>query len=149
MGLDVYLVKYENGQAESLNWDDPLMQSFPLEKVPVQVPEDVNEYGDVVNEGYTQYWVAGITGMLVMGEVSFQGKGYDWFASDHLPHSFYGDLSSEELKEQAIALDQWLERHAVVPEDKEYSGKSIVRLRQFSILLNWAVENGLGTQANY
>lgn len=148
MGLDVYLVKVENGKAEPLNWDDPIMASFPLAKTPVQVPDDIDEYGDVVSEGYTQYWVVEITGMLVMGEVSFQGKGYDWFASNELPYSFYGDLSPEELKEQATALVQWLEQHSVVPE-KEYHGQSLQRLRDLSFLLNWAVGNGLGTQASY
>jgi len=147
MGLDVIFVRLDGSR---IGWDDPIMQQengFPFPRY----EEKYNLYDDDGNffDERSQFCIAEICGMQCLGTVTFRGRGYSFFASAELPHSFHQNFSPSELKEQATALSAWLEDRKDAPDDERYHGESMRDLRNLSILLNWAVVQGLGTIASY
>jgi hypothetical protein len=157
MGLDVIFTKEKNDTLGSLCWNDPDMESFPFSIQTEEIP------GDDYEEPYSYSFVPGITGMFAYPDrdvcVSFQGKGYDRYASQaQLPYSFYQDMTPEELKKQAemlknlLAVESFVFSHLYPDEnvdERVVYGQSIVSIKNLSILLNWAVEKGYGTNASY
>ncbi|HEY7414942.1 MAG TPA: hypothetical protein VH593_07105 [Ktedonobacteraceae bacterium] len=151
MGLDVYFA-HPNG--EYISFHDRIMEvenGFPFAQSPTTIPPVYNEYDEVIQEESVVCDIVEINGMSCVGSVSFRGRWYDDFVSQvaQIPYSFYRDMSPEELKEQASAFSSWLEDHQDVPDEQEFFGIQIGRIRNLSKLLNWAVEHGLGTEASY
>jgi hypothetical protein len=142
MGLDVIF----QHKGEDVRWDDPIMADFPF----ASYEEKYAIFdGEEAGEG-VQYCIAEITGMPMIGSVSFRGRGYSHFASEVGLPDFYHDFSTEELKEQADALVLYLASFSDQPDTLELPGRErISRIRDLATLLQWAAKHNLSTIASF
>lgn len=170
MGLDVYITRND----EPILWKDGSTDTFPF-KPTSEAYTDYDCDGNEIGE-YTYEYIPGICGMLFSPEygISFRGKGYSYFAKAiNLPHSFYDNMTKEEVKEQYEALQAYLapfsgmSKETLLPPEslnvkmEEEMRKSeaffmpitevqsLQEATNLCTLLKWVVDNGFGFYASY